>query len=257
MKQKKYKLGVALSGGGAKGFAHLGVMQALYERGIYPDVIAGTSAGAFAGVFLADGSMPKDILGFFQNRVFKEFAEFTLPQTGFFKTTRFQSFLKEHLKATRFEDLKTPIRIVATDIAQGKSKVFSSGDLIPAVIASCSVPIVFTPVEIGGCYYLDGGLFKNFPVSAIKDDCETVIGINVSPLTHLEYRHSMKYIAERSFHYMSVSNTFADRKLCDHLIELSNLSHYSMFDLEHIEEIYENGYDLAHSYLDKNKIGTT
>lgn len=80
-----YKLGVALSGGGAKGFAHLGVLQALNEKGLYPEVISGTSAGAFAGVLYADGHTPEEILIFFQKKVFREFAEFTIPHGGFFQ----------------------------------------------------------------------------------------------------------------------------------------------------------------------------
>lgn len=244
-----YKLGIALSGGGAKGFAHLGILQALNERGLYPEVVSGTSAGAFAGVLYADGYTPKEIIEFFKKKAFKEFAEFAIPHGGFFKSEGFRSFLKKHLRAKTFEELKIPLSVVTTDIEYGESKVFSSGTLIPAVIASCSVPIIFRPVEISGHYYVDGGLFKNFPVSTIRKQCTKIIGVNVSPLTRAEFRSSIKYIAERSFHYMSVSNTLLDRNLCDYLIESSALFQYSMFDLEHVEEIYQTGYDLTMEYL--------
>lgn len=248
-----YGLGVALSGGGAKGFAHLGVLQALNDNGLYPEIISGTSAGAFAGVLYADGHKPSDILGFFKNRAFREFAEITMPHGGFFKSTRFQSFLKKHLKARYFEELKVPLRVVATDIEYGHSKVFSSGTLIPAIVASCSVPIIFTPVEIDKHYYVDGGLFKNFPVSTIRRDCTKIIGVNVSPITTMQYKKSLKYIAERSFHYMSGSNTLLDRNLCDYLIESTDLSRYSMFDLDHVDLIYNAGYTLANSYIESHK----
>lgn len=244
-----YKLGVALSGGGAKGFAHLGVLQALNETDLYPEVISGTSAGAFAGVLYADGYTPEEILSFFKKKVFREFAEFTIPHGGFFKSDRFRSFLKKHLRARTFEELRIPLHAVATDIEHGESKVFSSGPLIPAVIASCSVPIIFRPVEINGHYYVDGGLFKNFPVSTIRRECEKIIGVNVSPITKSDFRSSIKYIAERSFHYMSGSNTLLDRNLCDYLIESTSLSKYSMFDLDHVEEIYQAGYDLTMDYF--------
>lgn len=248
-----YRLGVALSGGGAKGFAHLGVLQALNEKGLYPEIISGTSAGAFAGVLYADGYTPREISTFFQNKVFGEFAEFTIPHGGFFKSDRFHSFLKKYLKAKTFEDLKIPLYTVATDIEYGESKVFTTGPLIPAVIASCSVPIIFRPVEINEHYYVDGGLFKNFPVSVIRKECVKIIGVNVSPLTRAEFKSSIKYIAERSFHYMSVSNTLLDRNLCDYLIESASLSKYSMFDLDHVEEIYQAGYELAINYLEENR----
>lgn len=248
-----YKLGLVLSGGGARGFAHLGVLQALNERGLYPDIISGTSAGAFAGVLYADGYAPKEILSFFQNKVFREFAEFAIPTDGFFKSDGFHSFLKKHLRARTFEDLKIPLRTVATDIEYGESKIFSTGPLIQAVIASCSVPIVFKPVEVNNRYYVDGGLFKNFPVSILRKECVKIIGVNVSPLTRAGYKSSIKYIAERSFHYMSVSNTLLDRKLCDYLIESDSLSSYSMFDLDHVQEIYQIGYDLTMDLFEKNK----
>lgn len=253
MNSKKYKLGIALSGGGARGFAHLGVLQALNEKGLYPEIIAGTSAGAFAGVLYADGYTPLEILSFFKNRVFKEFAGFTIPQGGFFKTTGFQAFLKKHLRAKTFSQLNIPLYIVATDIEYGESCIFSSGDLIPAVVASCSVPIVFKPIEIENHYYVDGGLFKNFPVSVIRDECDIIIGVNVSPLTKSSYKSSLKYVVERSFHYMSVSNTLLDRTLCDYLIESTDLPNYSMFGLEHIDEIYQIGYDLTIKYIEDNE----
>ena len=251
--KKQYNLGVALSGGGAKGLAHLGVLQAMEERGIYPDVISGTSAGAFAGVLYADGHKPKEIMSFFQNKVFREFAEFTIPKAGFFKNTRFSDFLKAHLNARTFEELRIPLYVVATDIEQGESHVFSEGSLIHTVIASCTVPIVFTPVKIGERHFVDGGLFKNFPVSVIRKMCKKVIGINVSPLTRAEYKDSIKYVAERSFHYMSTSNTLLDRNLCDYLIESPDLAKYPMFDLDHVTEIYEIGYNMAHKYFEEKK----
>lgn len=247
--KENYGLGIALSGGGAKGFAHLGVLKALNEKGLYPEVISGTSAGAFAGVLYADGHAPEEILTFFQKKGFREFAEFTIPQGGFFKSSGFHDFLKKHLRARTFEELKTPMRIVATDIELGQSKVFSTGSLIPAVIASCSVPIIFTPVEIDKHHYVDGGLFKNFPVSTIRRDCKRIFGVNVSPITSMKYKKSIKYIAERSFHYMSGSNTLLDRNLCDYLIESGDLSKYSMFDLEHVDEIFNAGYSLARQFL--------
>lgn len=248
-----FDLGLVLSGGGAKGFAHLGAIQALNENGLYPEVITGTSAGAFAGVLYADGHTPREIASFFKQKKFQEFAELGIPHAGFFKSTRFCSFLETHLNARRFEDLKIPLRVVATDIENGTFKVFTEGDVIPTVVASCSVPLVFAPIEIEGRYYVDGGLLKNFPVSTIRKDCRKVFGVNVSPIRPLGYKHSLKYVAERTFHYMSSSNTVQDRKLCDYLVESADLSSYSMFDLDNVDEIFNAGYTLAMQYIDKER----
>lgn len=246
-------LGLALSGGGSKGFAHLGVLKAMEEKGIRPDIISGTSAGAFAGVLYADGNDPEEILSFFDKKAFKEFAELTIPHTGIFKADRFKQFLKKHLKARTFEELKIPMKIVATDIVEGSSVVFDKGPLIPAVLASCAYPIVFTPVEINDVHYVDGGLFMNFPVRPIRTDCQTIIGVNVSPLTKQKFKNSLLYIAERSFHYISVSNSLADRNLCDLLIESEDLSQYAMFSLDHSKDIFDFGYELTKQEFEKER----
>lgn len=248
-----YKLGLALSGGGAKGLAHLGVLRALEEKQIKPNIISGTSAGALAGALYADGHKPEEILSYFEKKAFNEFAAFSIPQGGIFKMDKLKQFLKKHLRAQNFEDLKIPLRIVATDIENGTSVIFEKGPLIPAVLASCAFPIVFTPVEIDGCHYIDGGLFKNFPVSTIKKDCEITIGINVTPLTKHPYRNSFAYVAERSFHYVSLANAIPDRKLCNILIEPKEVSEFAMFTLDHTKEIYDIGYKTAIIAFEKDK----
>lgn len=251
-KKRPYKFGLALSGGGAKGFAHLGVLQALLERGLVPEIISGTSAGAFAGVLYADGNSPKEILKMFENKAFNEFAQFSIPHAGLFKTNRFEAFLHRNIKARKYEDLKIPLISVATDIEEGKSVSFSEGSLIPTIIASCSFPVVFMPKEINGKHYIDGGLFRNFPVSVIRPMCDFVIGVNASPLTGQKFRSSMLYVAERSFHYMSSSNSMPEKRLCDILIESQDFTKYTTFDLDHVKEIYQLGYDVANQVLDKH-----
>lgn len=242
---KKYRLGLALSGGGAKGIAHLGILEAMEEQGLRPDVISGTSAGALAAALYADGNKPKDILALFNNKRFKEFGGFAIPRGGLFKMNRFRAFLEKNLKARTFEELKYPLHITTTDIALGKTVVFSSGDLISAVIASCAVPVVFTPIEIDGVFYVDGGIFKNLPVSVIRKECEYVIGVNVTPIVQQTYKNSIMYVAEQSFRFMTISNTLTDRRLCDILIESQDVSRYSMFQLDNLDQIYQIGYDKA------------
>lgn len=246
----KYKIGLSLSGGGAKGFAHLGIMQLLNEKKIYPDVISGTSAGALAGCLLADGHSPYDVVKMFENKGFGSFGEFGVPHGGFFKSTPFDTFLKKNLRAHHFSQLKTELRVVATDIEKGMMVEFKDGEIIPAVVASCSVPIIFSPRKIGNSHYVDGGLFKNLPVSNIREECDFVIGVNVSPIRPVEFRNSFKYMAERTFHYMSSSNTLADREMCDVLFESHELSNYSMFDLDNVETIFKQGYDFASNLYD-------
>lgn len=243
--QKPYKLGLALSGGGARGYAHLGVFKMLEECGLKPDIIAGTSAGALMGTLFADGYSAEEIKLLFTDREFSEFARLQIPKSGLFDSERFQHFLKRHLRAECIEDLKIPMVIVATDLDNGKSHEFREGPIVEAVTASCSIPIIFSPVEIDGVHYVDGGLFRNFPVSVIREECERIIGVNVSPLLPQKYKQTLLHIAERSYHYIFQANTIEDRELCDVLIEAKEVGLYKTFDIESIDEIANIGYQEA------------
>ncbi len=244
-KQKPYKLGLALSGGGAKGFAHLGVFKLLEECGLMPDIIVGTSAGALMGTLFADGYSADELKLLFTGREFSEFAELQIPKSGLFDSQRFQDFLERHLRAKTFEELKIPMIVIATDLDNGESHQFCHGPIVDAVTASCSIPIIFSPIVINGIHYVDGGLFHNFPVSIIRDICERVIGVNVSPLIPQKYKQTIVHIAERSYHYMFRANTLEDREMCDVLIETEEFGMYKTFDLENVDEIAHIGYEAA------------
>lgn len=236
-------LGYALSGGGAKGFAHLGALKVLEKCGLKPDVIAGTSAGSLAGVFYADGYHPDEIVELFHKKEFREFVEFTLPTAGFFKSTGLHKFLKKNLRAKRFEELQIPFHVVTTDWKRAATVVFSNGDdLVDAVVASCSVPIVFQPQMIHDVPYVDGGLLKNFPVSVIRKKCKYVIGVNVSLILPPPEKNNIRRMLERTFNLMSNSNTLIDKAYCDILIETKGIEKYSMFDLQNQLKIMEAGY---------------
>lgn len=242
---KPYKIGLALSGGGAKGFAHLGVFKLLEESGLKPEIISGTSAGSLMGVLFADGYSAEEIKNMFIGREFSEFAQLQIPKSGLFNYDRFQDFLRRHLRTKRIEDLPIPTVIVATDLDHGCSHEFRSGPIVEAVTASCCMPIVFSPVLIDGVHYVDGGLFRNFPVSTIRDECEYVIGVNVSPLIPQRYKQTLLHIAQRTYHYVFKANAIEDRELCDILIEAKKVELYKTFDLENINLISEIGYEAA------------
>ena len=119
-----FNIGYALSGGFIKGFAHLGIMQALLEHDIKPDVISGVSAGSLAGVFYADGNEPYKVLDFFSGHKFQDLTKLVIPKVGLFELSEFQDFLRSNLKAQKLEDLKTPLIVTATDLDHGKSVQF-------------------------------------------------------------------------------------------------------------------------------------
>lgn len=239
-------LGYALSGGGAKGFAHLGALKILEKCELKPDIIAGTSAGSLAGVFYADGFHPEEIGELFKKKEFKEFVELSIPKTGFLKSTGLHNFLKKNLRAKRFEELEIPFHVVTTDWNRACTVVFSNGDdLIDSVVASCSVPVVFNPQYIHGTPYVDGGLLKNFPVSVIRKKCKYVIGLNVSLMIPLPEKNNIRTMMERTFNLMSNSNTIFDKTYCDILIEVEGIEKYHMFDLNNMDIISEIGFHHA------------
>lgn len=249
---RKYKVGFALSGGGIKGLCHAGVLKALEEFDIYPDIISGVSAGSVVGALYADGYTPDEISVMFQDISFRKMTNFHMPEGGFFRIDAFADFLSKTLRAKTFEELKIPLRIVATNLDKGISKVFDSGELLKPILASCSVPLLFIPQNIDNVNYVDGGVLKNFPVSTIRYDCEKVIGINASPLVADEYKLTLLNVASRTFNFMFKANILADKEMCDLLIEPVDMGNYDTFDTDKAREIYELGYSSTKQLLKSN-----
>lgn len=242
-----YRLGVALSGGGARGFAHVGALKALEEAGMKPDVIAGVSAGAVAAVMYAAGVPLNEMLSLFTSTKFTDFARPSLIHgDGMFSLMRFKQFIEEATGIDRLENLRIPTYVGVTDLDHGEPAEFHEGPLGERVIASCSIPIVFPPVEIDGIHYVDGGVLRNLPAWIIREKCETLIGINVSPLRTFEYKKSFLDIGMRTYNLMAKANQQQDMDLCDHVIITPELIHYQVFNLKDIHKAYLSGYAAAH-----------
>lgn len=244
--KKKYSIGLALSGGGAKGFAHAGVIKALEEYGIHPTVIAGTSAGAIVGSLYADGCKPHEIIELFNNTSFYKFASFARSKSGLFKIDHFRKAMAQKLKVSTFEELKIPLYVNATNMEQGKNVFFHSGTLLDKVIASCSIPILFEPVLIEGAHYSDGGLLCNFPVEVLRQQCDFLIGVNVGPVDiEQEEQLNLLDIIQRTYFFIRKANVLNVREQCDILIEPPSIDKYGMFDAVKNEEIFQLGYRAA------------
>lgn len=248
---QKFPVGFALSGGFIKGFAHLGVMQALLEHDIHPDILSGVSAGALAGVFYADGNEPHRVLDYFAGHKFQDLTKLVIPKVGLFELGEFIDFLKSNLKAKNLEELRIPLIVTATDLDHGRLVHFHKGSIAERVAASCCMPVLFAPVRIGETHYVDGGLLMNLPVTTIRRVCEKVVAINVSPLMATKYKMNIVSIALRSYNFMFRSNTFAEREKADLIVEPYNLGGYSNTELEKAEEIFMQGYNTANETLER------
>jgi NTE family protein len=181
----KGKIGYALGGGGARGAAHIGVLKALEQHGILPDVVAGTSAGALVGALYAYGLKPADMEELALQLNWRELGrvtDFTMPRSGLVQGKRITTRLRSILGDIRFSDLRLPFVCVATDIITGEEAVLGEGSVADAVRASISVPGLMMPVRLGERYLVDGGLVNQVPVRTCRQmGAEYVIGVNVSP----------------------------------------------------------------------------
>lgn len=241
--KKKYKYGIALGGGGARGYAHLGVLQALEEKGIKPGIIAGTSAGAIAGAYIAAGKSPKEAFELFKKHKLIDFVQVRMPKTGLMNLDRLKNSLSKDIHVDDLKDLEIPFFVTVSDILNGKVEYLNEGPLVKLVQASASIPVLFSPVEINGKMYSDGGLFDNVPVEPLQDICKKIIAVNISPIQKTDRVKNLIQIAARTFH-LSVSSTIQgleDR--CDLIIEPKKLSDFDILDASRADEAYQVGYD--------------
>lgn len=251
---KDESVGIAFSGGGAKGFSHIGVIMAFEHFGIVPNVISGVSAGAIAASLYGSGLSPHEIIECFtEASQLSDFTEWSLPKSGFMRLDRFGKLLETWLPVKNLEEMRIPTVICATDLDHGKSVGWGKGEIVPRVLASCSIPIVFNPVKINGVNYVDGGVLRNLPAWAIRDYCKTLYGSNCSPMTKSEdSKTGIIDVAYRTFHLIMKSNTPQDLRLCDYVISSKHLSKIGTFDLSSIKKGVTSGYDAACRVLEKN-----
>lgn len=175
------KLGLVLGGGGVRGLAHIGVLKELDRLGIRPDAIAGCSMGSIIGAFYAAGKKPLDIEEFVLQLKLYSFFELSVSRLGIEKPKKLERAIEGFLGASVFEDLEIPLYVNATNISKGTEEVFSEGELMRAIRASISVPGLFAPALIEGDHYIDGGIMNVSPVTALPEDMDAYIIVNVSP----------------------------------------------------------------------------
>jgi NTE family protein len=177
------KVGLALGGGAARGFAHVGVIQVLEEAGIRPDFVVGTSAGSLVAAIYASGKTGSQLQRIAENMEEATIADWTLPlfSRGVLRGDALARYVNTQVGSRLIEDMRLPLGIVATDLNSGRDMLFQRGDTGTAVRASSSVPGVFQPVRISGRDYVDGGLVSPVPVRAArKMGSELVIAVDIS-----------------------------------------------------------------------------
>jgi NTE family protein len=253
--QEKYNYGICLSGGGALGYAHVGVLQALHEHGIEPEIVSGSSMGAIIGTLYAAGYSAAEMLEVCKSDKMYEVHKLIKPtfsRKGFASHKTLRKLLHDTVPHDSFEELKHKLHICVTNISDATYKIVDSGNLHDYVVASASIPGIFEINYIDEGIYVDGGVLNNLPAEAIRKKCHVLIGVDVVPLVkRRKIKHTTDAIVT-SIRTLIHANSAAGRKLCDHLIISPAIEKFHEFNFEKFETIYQIGYDAANEYIAQN-----
>jgi NTE family protein len=236
------KIGLALSGGGVRGVAHIGILKALEEMGVKISMISGTSAGALVGSLYAAGHTPDEIFNLVKNSSLLKTVRPAWALTGLLTWDGLKEILKKSIPHDSFESLNIPLVVTATDIKKGHVHYFSKGELLTPTLASCSIPAIFNPVEFQGNLYVDGGLVDNLPVKPLLEKCDFIIGCHCNHVSPDFDVTNMKLVMERSLLIAIHSNTQVSKTLCDVIIEPPRMDRFTVLDLSKAQEIYDFSY---------------
>lgn len=246
-------IGLVLSGGGVRGMAHIGLIKAMREHGIEAGMVAGTSIGALVGALYANGNSVESMLNFFRETPLFQYSFFAINKPGFIDTERYINIFKVFFPEDDFVKLKKPLFVVATDLLSGYEKVFHEGELIRPLLASAALPPVFSPVDIGGILYADGGIMNNFPKEYLENRMEFIIGSNVSitvPVQKKDLKNSLQ-LAGRVTSLMIHASNKEKLHECDLFIEPAELEKIGVLDKKGIENAYRIGYEHGSRAIEK------
>ncbi|MBU2060904.1 MAG: patatin-like phospholipase family protein [Bacteroidetes bacterium] len=249
-------IGLVLSGGGTKGLAHAGAMKYLEEVNIIPSRIAGTSSGSIVGALYAWGKTPEEILDFFKSIYLFHWRHFTFRKAGIIDSESFKIHFESIFGDAQLSDLKIPMQITATDMVRGRLKIFEpETKIIDAILASSAFPGIISPFEIDGEPFSDGGILNHFPTDVLQGQCETIIGIYVSPIQKIEAKdlNSIRSVTTRAFDILSANSDLQKFNICDWVIEPKELTKFSTFEMNKLkmETIFQIGYNSAKDSYEK------
>lgn len=253
MSSTKKKTGLVLSGGGVRGMAHIGAIQALEEHGIYPDLVSGSSAGAVVGALYCHGYSPAEMKRFFAETPLFHISRFAFGKPGFIDTDKFFKDFLKYFRLDDFSSLKKKLYVTSVDMLNGEKKIFSEGELIRPLLASSAFPGLFSPVCIDDVLYADGGILDNFPIDPIVEDVDYLIGSYVSPLDTIP-AENLKYsvnVLERAIRINYSKRSRRKFDTCDIFFRPAKLVQYGLLDVNKLDVIYQIGYEAACKELQK------
>jgi NTE family protein len=247
-------IGVALSGGAARGFAHLGALQALEDYGIIPTHMSGASMGAVVGAIYAAGVPVHRIYSFAREQHYLGLFRPSL-NGALFRTTFLEKML-EHLipNNNTFESLEKRMFVCITNLNTAQYEIVGSGSLKDKIVASTAIPFIFEPSIIDSFTYVDGGLTNNLPVEPLLDCCNYVIGISVNATNDLLTQDELKGLGaiHRALTMVVAANEKPRKQLCNFYIEIERAGKLGLLDFSRIEEFYAIGYHATVTYIENH-----
>lgn len=236
------RVNLILSGGAARGIAHIGVIKALEDMGFKVRALSGSSAGAIVAVFYAYGYTPEEMLDMVKETRWLTLFTPRIPRSGLFSFSRAEKLLKKLLRTERLEDLGRKVYVCVTDFLSARSLYMSKGDLAPILLGSCALPGVFEPVRYRDYVFVDGGVMNNLPVEPFEKLKTPKVGVDVNPVERVEKVGGVVNVLLRSFFLAVRSNADKRRELCDVVITPDILS-YSPLDVRKADDLYRLGYE--------------
>jgi len=244
------KLGVALGGGSALGFAHLGVLKALEENEIKIDSISGTSVGAIFAALYAFGVSFADIETEAANLNWLKLAQLRPSRLGLTSNVGIKAILNRYIGKADIKDAEIPLAIMTTDLETGSKVVFKSGDVVDAVLASSCMPGLFIPVKMNGLMLVDGGIVENVPISPLKSlGAEVTVGVNLMRYRKYTKPKNIMGVLANSFDMINHRISAQPRKDDVNFLIEPNLSDYLLSDIKNWKEISDIGYKEAQKYI--------
>lgn len=245
------KISLCLSGGGAKGFAHIGVYKALQERSYEIQAVSGTSAGSIVAYFIAAGLSYEKMVEIARNTKFYSAFKFSLSPTGLVSLENISKILSKEVNISDYDKLNMPLYICATDIESGEAEYFSEGPIYKQIVASCSIPMIFKPIEIDGKMYVDGGLANNLPREVLKEHGFPIVGVNVVGHGDGKKPDSFVKLVDRTIDIISYQNTKDSFSECDIRIAPIIEDEVGTFEFKKLHKLVDIGYNEAIKVLDE------
>jgi len=253
------KIGIALGAGGARGLAHIIILEAFEELGIKPHIISGSSIGAIVGAAYASGMTTKEMKDSVEELILSKDFKFTefykkydvfkiidmlgvsMSTSGFFRGDRFLSYYKNKIKTYKFSELEIPLKIVATEYWNKKEHHFTSGNLVDAVRASYSLPALITPMKIKEGLYFDGGMVNPLPYDIIQKECDYVVAVDVSSKKGINLKEIPNALDSLFAAFQIMQNSILKEKLKSSkpniMLEI-DIKDVRMFEFNKVESIW-------------------